>query len=123
SDAEQGLGGFSGSRGHEGAKRAADILESFLSKCQGMGRQGAGGQCLPKFQPKLSQCLSNTISQLLSMSGFGSGGDGGFGQGAGNGFSARRNSLQNVGLYGSQPTLVSGPSSMGTGSSNAAGKA
>jgi len=42
-EAAAGLAEFSGTRGAEGSRTAADILEKFLSKCQGMGQKG--GQC------------------------------------------------------------------------------
>ena len=106
SDAESGLAEFSGTRGHSEAKRAADILEKFLSRCQGMGEQSEGACNSLKFKPG-EGCLGDTLSQMLADAGFKPGG-GKPGQngalGAGGGFSARRSSLSNIGLYGNLPT-------------------
>lgn len=103
SEAESGLAEFSGTRGHAGAQRAADLLAALLSQCQGMG--GECKNCLPSFKPGGGNGLGQTLDQLLSEMGFGngSGGDGGMGWGAGNGFSSRPGSQQNVGLYGGNP--------------------
>lgn len=98
-EAQTGLAEFSGTRGHAGAKQAADILERFISQCNGMG--DTAGQCL-KFNPSLSSCLGNTVEQLLGDAGLGTGLGAG---GAGGGYSARRRTLQNVGLYGALPAL------------------
>ena len=112
-DAETALAEFVGSKGYEKAKEAADILEKFLSQCNGMG--DAAGLCLA-FNPSLSQCLGNTVQQLLAESmGMGSGS----GQGGGSGSSARRGA--NVGLYGGLPTLGEGLSGGGQGDHHAAG--
>ncbi len=106
SDAESGLAEFSGTRGHREAKNAADILEKFLSRCQGMGQQCEGACDSLKFKPG-EGCLGDTLSQMLADAGFKPGG-GKPGQngsmGAGGGFSARRSSLNNIGLYGQLPT-------------------
>jgi len=62
-------------------QKAADILESFLSKCKGMG--GECKNCPPAFSPNLSECLGNlqsTMQQMLNdafSSGSGSYGAGG----------------------------------------------
>lgn len=104
-DAESGLAEFSGTRGHGEAKRAADILEKFLSRCQGMGQECEGACDSLKFKPG-EGCLGDTLSQMLADAGFKPGGkpgqNGPFG--AGGGFSARRSSLSNIGLYGNLPT-------------------
>jgi hypothetical protein len=102
-DAESGLAEFSGTRGHEGAQRAADLLAQLIAQCQGMGGECQG--CLPTFQPKLGDALSQTMGQLLAELGMGSGagGQGGFGIGAGGGYSSRTSGAQNVGLYGGTP--------------------
>jgi hypothetical protein len=102
--AEMAMGDFSGTRGHAGAKRAAEILEQFISRCN--SQSGMGGMCLEclGFNPSLSSCLGNTVGQLLADAGLKSGMNG-TGQGAGGGYSARRSSLNNVGLYGSLPTM------------------
>jgi hypothetical protein len=108
-NAESGLAEFSGTQGHASAKEAADILEQFLSKCSGMGKDGEAGQCLA-FNPSLGECLGNTIEQLLADAGLKPGGKSGsgMGEGTGGGYSSRRSTLQNVGLYGKMPAL--GPS-------------
>jgi hypothetical protein len=95
SEAESGLAEFSGTRGGASAGRAAEILEQFLNKSEGMGGQGRA--CL-KFAPGLGQSLGQTVEQLLA--------DMGLGDGAGSGgYSTRRNSLDNVGLYGRMPMM------------------
>ncbi|MBI3861979.1 MAG: hypothetical protein HY290_08785 [Planctomycetia bacterium] len=106
SDAESGLSEFSGKRGHAGADHAADILESFLSKCNGMG-EGAGAACQSlKFKPG-EGCLGNTLEQMLADAGLKPGSGSKPGQsgmmGAGGGFSARRSTLNNIGMYGRIP--------------------
>lgn len=97
---EAGLAEFSGTAAHTAAESAADILERFISKCQGMGQQAM--QCLPKFGPNLGECLSNTAAQLLAAMGMNSGM--GMGQGIGGGYSVSQNTMQNVGIYGNLPT-------------------
>jgi hypothetical protein len=93
-EAEDGLAEFSGTRGHAGALSAADILEQFLSKGGGMGQAGAG-RALRRFRPGLGNSLGQSLSQLMQSSGFGGG------QGGGGGYSAAMNTMDNVGLYGS----------------------
>ncbi|MEX1098737.1 MAG: hypothetical protein WED34_22000 [Planctomycetales bacterium] len=99
-EAETGLSEFSGTRGHAGAKQAADILEKFLSQCKGFGQDGVARACLGRFSPGMAQSLQLTIGQLLAGAGLG-----GRGQGGGGGYSARRSTLQNVGLFGNDPLL------------------
>jgi len=99
--AETGLAEFSGTRAAEKSKEAADILESFLSRCKGMGDKG--GTCL-KFSPQLDANLGNTIDQLLAEAGLPSMGNQS-GVGSGGGYSMQRSSLQNIGLYGHLPTM------------------
>src|SRR5262249_52905096 len=55
-----------------------------------------------RFQPVLGRCLGDTVAQMLAEAGLlaGSGPLPGAGQGTGGGYSAQRNSLENVGLYG-----------------------
>lgn len=117
--AETGLAEFSGTRGHAEAKEAADILEKFLSKCQGLGCKGEGGMCLKsRFQPGMGNCLGRTAEQLLADLGFGQGSSpgGGMGVGAGGGYSARQSTLNNVGMYGGLPQ-VDASSGQGSGES------
>ncbi len=97
---ESGLAEFSGSRSAPAARAAADTLKKFLAQCQSVGEQG--GECL-KFQPKLASSLGGTVEQLLEAEGLGMGkGQKGL-AGAGGGYSARRSSLRNVGMYGRIP--------------------
>lgn len=98
-EAEAGLTEFSGTRGHAGAQKAADLLEKLLSKCESM--QGQGRACL-KFKPGLSAMLGATIEQLLGEAGLGSQPGGGNGRG---GSSMRRDSSSNVGLFGQMPGM------------------
>jgi hypothetical protein len=103
--AEAALAEFSGTEGHAGAKQAADILEQFISRCQGMGEQGQMACRGLKFAPRdgmPGDCMANTLAQLLADAGFKQGY--GSGMGAGGGYSARRSTLNNVGLYGNLPT-------------------
>lgn len=106
-EAETGLAEFSGTRGYENAKKAADILEKFLKQCQGGGGMAdAAGACLV-FQPGLGKCLGNTVAQLLAAMGMmpGAGPGPGMGVGAGGGYSARRSAMRNMGLYGNLPGM------------------
>jgi len=64
SEAESALSEFLGTKGAQKTKDAADILARFVKKCQGMGNMA--GSCLV-FQPSLSACLGNTVSQLLAL--------------------------------------------------------
>ncbi|MCH7989496.1 MAG: hypothetical protein IID46_10175, partial [Planctomycetes bacterium] len=102
---------FFGTRGHAGATEAADILEKFLGQSNGMGQAGqnVSRNFLPRFQPSLGNSLNQTMNQLLA--------EAGMGQGAGGGYSARRNTMQNVGLYGNTPFLDQ-PSALRGNSSN-----
>ncbi len=102
-EAENALAEFSGTRGHQKAQEAAEILKKFLEMCEGGGGMGGCGiECLI-FQPTLSKCLGNTVAQLLAemgLPGLGAG-TGGFGSGVG-GFSAHRGGF---GLYGGLPGM------------------
>ena len=119
SDAESGLGEFSGVRGHRESKNAADILEKFLSKCQGNSDQGYSASQSLKFRPGPGS-LGETINQLLQDAGFKPGNSGKSGSlGSGGGYSARRNSLQNMGMYGKLPTRGNPQSSRSGGGKNA----
>jgi hypothetical protein len=104
SEAETALAEFSGTRAHEKAQEAAEILQKFLKVCQGGGGMGgAGGVCLG-FQPSLAACLGDTLGQLLAEMGFGRG-MGGLGTGSGGmgGYSSRRGGF---GLYGGLPGMA-----------------
>jgi hypothetical protein len=97
-DAEQGLSDFSGTRGHAGAKKAADLLEKLAGKAQEMGMGGAGGRSLQS-QPGFGNLLGQTMQQLLE----GMGMQPGMGTGSDKGFTSSRDTMQNVGLYGQVP--------------------
>ena len=105
-EAEDGLAEFSGTRGHAGAQSAADILEQFVNKGGGMGQEA--GRALRLFRPSLGDALGQSLAQLLQNSGFGGG------QGSGGGYSAAMNTMDNVGLYGSNPNFQES-SSTGSG--------
>jgi hypothetical protein len=117
SEAEAGLSEFSGTRGHAGAQKAADILEKFLSKMQKIagGAKGALGSI-----PGLAELLGNTIAQLLGEEGYGENGSG-----SGGGMSYRRSTLDNVGLYGQMagmdPTTSGGQGRDANSAGNSAG--
>lgn len=98
-EGEEGLAALSGTRGHAGAQEATDILDQFISRCNSMGN---GGKSCLKFSPTLASGLGNSIDQLLDSMGM-SMGSSGMGQAGTSGYSASRNSLQNVGLYGQLP--------------------
>jgi hypothetical protein len=127
---EAGLADFSGTQGHAGAKQAAEILEQFIKRCEGMCQACEGACNGLRFAPSESnprgEGLGNTLAQLLADAGFKPGqgqGQGqpsgekmgtGVGQGSGGGYSARRSSLENIGLYGNLPTRGQ-PSRQGSG--------
>ena len=103
-------------------------MEKLLSKCKGgMGEEA--GKCLVGFSPSLASNLGNTVEQLLQGMGMGSNPGNSMGNGAG--YSARRSTMQNVGLYGGRPTRASwaksgggrksGPGGAGEGEGAAAG--
>jgi hypothetical protein len=107
------LSDLAGMKAHAEAKTAADILEKFISRCQGMGK--GCKNCLPKFSPSLGQCLGQTCDQMLADMRLGQGPNmgSGFGMGAGGGYSARQSTAQNIGLYGTLPTFDSSSSKSG----------
>lgn len=118
--AETALAEFSGAEAHQRATKAAEILEQFISRCQGMGQQGDKACRGLKFSPHEGlpgDCLANTLAQLLSDAGFKPGSS--MGAGRGGGYSARRNTLDNVGLYGNLPTRGN-PTRSGSGRSRLA---
>ncbi|HEV3257077.1 MAG TPA: hypothetical protein VG013_09375 [Gemmataceae bacterium] len=103
-EAEAGLADFSGRRGYRSAQRAADILARFVARCQPDGIPDQAKLCL-KFQPALASGLGATVEQLLAEAGLASGAglEPGSGSGSG-GYSMRRSTLENIGLYGGLPT-------------------
>ncbi|MDP6356171.1 MAG: hypothetical protein QF473_13765 [Planctomycetota bacterium] len=116
--AEAGLAEFSGTAGYEKSREAEKIMSRFLSRCQGMAGQA---EAALMFQPQLSQGLGNTIEQLLAAAGLESSGKGGLGFGTG-GYSTRRSTLNNIGLYGSLPSLSPSQESASGGGKGGRGK-
>ena len=122
--AASALSEFSGTKGHASAKEAADLLEALLAKCDGAGGMGERCQGGLKFQPKLASSLGQSIGQMLADAGLSRNGQG---EGSGNGFSARQDNRNNVGLYGGRPTASassrqgSGRSSNGPGAGRSSG--
>jgi hypothetical protein len=116
-DAETGLAEFAGTKGVTNAERARDILDGFIKKSKEMGDEASSGMGRG-FQPSMAGALSQTAAQLLAAAGLGKKGQQpGQGQGSGGGYSSRRSSLQNVGLYGNAPRSAS-PTAQGMGSGN-----
>jgi hypothetical protein len=107
-DAEAALADFVMTKGHENARRAADILEKFIKRCQGdadsIDQQGRS--CL-KFQPTLMRALQSTLAQLLADGALGKlpGMSPGPGTGSGAGYASSRSSMESFGLYGIVPGL------------------
>jgi len=132
SDTEAALAAFAGTRSFESAQKAAGILEKFLAQCAGDGELAGACQGCLKFQPGLADKLGNSIEQMLADAGLSLPGQlgqigSGMGIGAGNGYSARQSNLNNIGLYGNRPTLLSsarqgsGRSAAGAGAGRPAG--
>lgn len=95
-DAETALSEFSGTKGAQKAKEAADALMALLNQCNGMC-DGAKNKL--KFAPGLGGRMGKTLKQLLGEMGLGDGsGEGG--GGFGGGYSMRRGSKPGMGLYG-----------------------
>ncbi len=119
-EAETGLSEFTGTKAHAGAKRAAEILEKFLSKCESMG-QGAGSTC-KNFRPNLGEAMQQSLEELMQASGMGmkDGANQGMAAGGSGGYSARRSTGDNVGLYGEAPALM-GSDAAGEGGSSSKG--
>lgn len=103
----------------QNAQSAAEILESFLSKCEGMVGQ-ACENCKAAFRPSAGgPKLGNSIQQMLAMMGMKPGKSGmkpggspgmGMGFGAGGGYAQRSPGPENVGMYGSLPMAETTPS-------------
>ncbi len=109
-------------RGRRRPRRRPTSSKRLLAKCSGQTGMGSQGQACLSFQPALPGNLGNSIEQMLAGAGLPRPGAG-MGQGtgpAGDGYSARRSTLDNVGLYGGRPPLGSSPRS-GSGRSGAGG--
>jgi hypothetical protein len=124
-EAEAGLAEVSGTRSSTAARQAADILAKFVKRLEGEGGLAMACRGCLRFQPVLDEGLGDTLEQLLAdaglMLGEGIGNGRGMGLGGGDGYSSRRSTLDNVGLYGGLPTLAGGERS-GSGSGNRAGR-
>ena len=112
--AQSWLAEYSGAKGYANALEAAEILEQFLSQCEGMGE--CVSQCLFGFSPSLN--LNQTLDQLLRDMGFGGAGGSGM-MGAGQGIGAQRGG-PNVGLYGMLPGMSAFSDSQSEGRGGAA---
>jgi hypothetical protein len=111
-DARQGLSVGSGTTGYERATEAANVLESFISRCQA-GAADAAARCRLAFGPTMQESAAKTAAQLLAAAGLNAGRGQGPGIGSGRGgYSIRANTLANVGVYG--PATMS-PASAGGG--------
>jgi hypothetical protein len=125
--AQQNLLGSNFPGAIDDARKAAEILEGFLSKCKGMGGS-ACKSCQMAFNPSAG-CpnLGNSLEQMMAMLGMkgnksgGSPGTG-FGFGAGGGYSVRSPGPRNVGMYGSMP-MTPTRSSQGRGDRKSQGVA
>lgn len=107
-DAVAGLAEFSGTRGYQKAQEAADLLAALMKQCENQGMGQAGSQCL-KFQPSLSNCLGDTVQQMLGEMGLKTGQGGqGMGTAGQGGFSSRRGGGRDMGLYGEMPGMPQG---------------
>ncbi len=128
---QQNLLGNEFSDAQANAATAADILESFLTKSDGMGNS-ACENCKAAFKPGAGgPQLGDSIQQMLAMMGMKPGMSGmtpggnpgmGMGWGAGGGFAQRFPGQQNVGMYGTMPQQASQPRS-GRGESSSGGVA
>jgi hypothetical protein len=71
SAAEAALAEFNAGRAQKKAEEAAAILDGFIKRCQ---QQMGEGTCRGlRFQPTLSECMGNTLEQLMAGMGSGSG--------------------------------------------------
>lgn len=124
-DSQQGVLDADGEMAAMGAELAAEILEGFLSQCNAMGSQ-ACKNCKARFKPSAG-CPNpgNSIDQLLAKMGLGKNGSQpgmGAGNAAGGGYSTRRSTSENIGLYGGLPP-ESSASRRGSSDSTASGAA
>lgn len=118
SETQQELLADQPSKASEKANKAAEILESFLSRCDSMGGE-ACQNCEASFNPSAGGAKpGNSVQQLLSQMGLGQGQSGmkpGAGQGRsqgtgpGGGYSLPQNTLDNIGVYGGLPIQESTP--------------
>jgi hypothetical protein len=92
-DAETALSEFSGTKGSQKSKEAADALMALLNQCNGMC-DNAGNKL--KFAPGLGGKMGRTLKQLLGEMGLGDG----TGGGQGSGYSMKRGGNTGMGLYG-----------------------
>ncbi|MFO8007557.1 MAG: DUF4175 family protein [Candidatus Brocadiia bacterium] len=85
------------------AAEAAQVLESFIGRCSSQAGSSAR-RCKLAFGPKRSESAAQTARQMLQSLGLQAqlGGQIGLGSGTG-GYSMRAATMDNVGIYGSQP--------------------
>lgn len=88
-EAESALAEFAATNAHRKAREAADILDRFIARCNGMGEKACEGLA---FQPRLCNGMGNTLKQLMEA----------LGSGLGNGLAGGAGA---VGLYGGLPAL------------------
>jgi hypothetical protein len=106
--AEAALAEFAPTRGHQKAQEAADILDKFIKRCNGMGNCAGDGL---RFQPILCSGLGDTIPQLLAQMGMGTGNGGmmgGYGM---------------IGLYGGLPDMFGNAGEFGDAQGGEANRA
>lgn len=113
-DAEEGMGQFSGSKGHSAAEKAAEALEKLAGQGQQMGDQA--GDSLSGENPGLEESLRKSMNQLAP----GSPNKPGQGQGTGSGEgeSSQMDSMKNVGMYGGNPLMEPTESKFGSSDQN-----
>lgn len=117
-DAEEGMGQFSGSKGHEGAKEAAEALEKLADQAQQMGDHSRDS--LTGDDPFLERSLRMSLDQLAPGSGQSRGQQQGQGTGNGDGESSLMDSRKNVGMYGGNPLMEPTESKFGSSDQNTA---
>jgi hypothetical protein len=118
-DAEGALAEFVGTRAHASAKEAADLLEKLIARCRGNGDFAGQTQGALAFRPTLSEAIGQSIEQMLAEAGLPGQGIGGNAPGLAGGYSSRRSTLNNVGLYGNMPTASSSRSGSGRSATGA----
>ena len=113
-DAEEGMGQFSGSKGHSAAEKAAEALEKLAGQGQQMGDQA--GDSLSGENPGLEESLRKSMNQLAPVSPNKPGQ--GQGTGSGEGESSQMDSMKNVGMYGGNPLMEPAESKFGSSDQN-----
>ncbi len=101
------LAELNGGGAYPPARSAADKMDALVKKC-GVGQMEGLGQQGLAFQPQLSDCLGNTLQQILQALGSGEG----QGQGGQDGYSMFSG---DVGLYGPGAEMARNPEAGGEG--------